>query len=64
MFENISLVISSVVGFTVTYLALEVARAGLNIEIIERGGIVSSTSIKVNNNNFNALNDVTVQFGE
>jgi hypothetical protein len=36
----------------------------LSIEVIERGGIVGSTSIKVNNNNFNALNDVTVQFGE
>jgi hypothetical protein len=36
----------------------------LSIEVIERGGIIGSTSIKVNNNNFNALNDVTVQFGE
>ena len=45
-------------------LLVFIPRAGLSIEIIERGGIVSSTSIKVNNNNFNALNDVTVQFGE
>jgi hypothetical protein len=45
-------------------LSVFIPRAGLSIEVIERGGIVGSTTIKVNNNNFNALNDVTIQFGE
>jgi hypothetical protein len=49
---------------TTVILSVFIPRAGLSIEIIERGGIVGSTSIKVNNNNFNTLNDVTVQFGE
>jgi hypothetical protein len=49
---------------TTVILSVFIPRAGLGIEIIERGGIVGSTSIKVNNNNFNTLNDVTVQFGE
>ena len=47
---------------TAVILSVFIPRAGLSIEIVERGGIVGSTSIKVNNNNFNSLNDVTVQF--
>ena len=45
-------------------LSVFIPRAGLSIEVIERGGIVGSVSVKVNNNNFNSLNDVSVQFGE
>jgi hypothetical protein len=45
-------------------LSVFIPRAGLSIEVIERGGIVDSVSVKVNNNNFNSLNDVSVQFGE
>ena len=45
-------------------LSVFIPRAGLSIEIIERGGTVGSETVKVNNNNFNSLNDVTVQFGE
>jgi hypothetical protein len=45
-------------------LSVFIPRAGLSVEIIERGGIVSSIAVKINNNNFNTLNDVTVQFGE
>jgi hypothetical protein len=45
-------------------LSVFIPRAGLSIEVIERGGIVDSVSVKVNNNNFNSLNDVNVQFGE
>jgi hypothetical protein len=36
----------------------------LSIEVIERGGIVGSVTVKINNNNLNTLNDVSVQFGE
>lgn len=45
-------------------LSVFIPRADLSIEVIERGGIVGSVSVKVNNNNFNSLNDVSVQFGE
>jgi hypothetical protein len=45
-------------------LSVFIPRAGLSVEVIERGGIVSSIAVKINNNNFNTLNDVTVQFGE
>jgi hypothetical protein len=45
-------------------LSVFIPRAGLSIEVIERSGIVGSVSVKVNNNNFNILNDVSVQFGE
>ena len=45
-------------------LSVFIPRAGLSIEVIERGGIVGSMTVKVNNNNFNTLNDVSVQFGE
>ena len=45
-------------------LSVFIPRAGLSIEVIERGGIVGSVSVKVNNNNFNSLNDVSVQLGE
>jgi hypothetical protein len=45
-------------------LSVFIPRAGLSIEVIERSGIVGSVSVKVNNNNFNSLNDVSVQFGE
>lgn len=45
-------------------LSVFIPRAGLSIEVIERGGIVGSMSVKINNNNFNTLNDVSVQFGE
>ncbi|MFY9565229.1 MAG: hypothetical protein WAM27_05445 [Nitrososphaeraceae archaeon] len=45
-------------------LSVFIPRAGLSIEVIERGGIVGSVSVKVNNNNFNSLNDVSVQFGK
>jgi hypothetical protein len=45
-------------------LSVFIPRAGLSIEVIERGGIVGSVSVKVNNNNFNSLDDVSVQFGE
>ena len=44
-------------------LSVFIPRAGLSIEVIERGGIVGSMSVKINNNNFNTLNDVNVQFG-
>jgi hypothetical protein len=46
-------------------LSVFIPRAGLSIEVIERGGgTVGSESVKVNNNNINSLNDVSVQFGE
>ena len=36
--------------------------SGLNIEIIQRGGPVETVSVKLSNNNFFSINNVTVQF--
>jgi hypothetical protein len=48
----------------VVILSVFIPRAGLSIEVIERGGIVGSVTVKINNNNLNTLKDVSVQFGE
>ena len=55
------------VGFiivAVVVLSVFIPRAGLNVEIIERGGIIGSIVVKINNNNFDTLNDVMIQFGD
>jgi hypothetical protein len=56
-----------IVGFVVVALvvfSVFLPRAGVSIEIIERGGLISSITAKISNNNFDSLNDVVVQFGE
>ena len=56
-----------IVGFVVVALvvfSVFLPRAGVSIEIIERGGLISSVTAKIINNNFDSLNDVVVQFGE
>ena len=53
------------VGFAVVaavVLFVYFSTAGLNIEIIQRGGPVETISVKLSNNNFNSINNVTVQF--
>ena len=53
------------VGFAVVaavVLFVYISTAGLNIEIIQRGGPVETISVKLSNNNFNSINNVTVQF--
>jgi hypothetical protein len=58
------------VGFVIVaivFLSVFIPRYGLNIEIIQRTegvGTIQTISIKVSNNNFVTINDVTVQFGE
>jgi hypothetical protein len=56
-----------IVGFVVValvVLSVFIPRVGVNIEIIERGGLIDSITAKISNNNFDSLNDVVVQFGE
>jgi hypothetical protein len=56
-----------IVGFVVValvVLSVFLPRVGVNIEIIERGGLIDSITAKISNNNFDSLNDVVVQFGE
>jgi hypothetical protein len=59
-----------IIGFVIVaavVLTVFVTRAGLNVEITQREegmGTLQTISIKISNNNFNSLNDVTVQFGE
>ena len=56
-----------IVGFVVValvVLSVFLPRAGVSIEIIERGGLISSVTAKISNKNFDSLNDVVVQFGE
>jgi hypothetical protein len=58
------------VGFVIVaivFLAVFIPRYGLNIEIIQRSegvGTIQTISIKVSNNNFEPINDVTIQFGD
>src|SRR6266480_1057192 len=58
------------VGFVIVaivFLSVFIPRYGLNTEIIQRSegaGSIQTISIKLSNNNFETLNDVTVQFGE
>jgi hypothetical protein len=58
------------VGFVIiaiVFLSVFIPRYGLNTEIIQRSegvGTIQTISIKVSNNNFETLDDVTVQFGE
>jgi hypothetical protein len=56
-----------IVGFVVValiVLSVFLPRVGVSIEIIERGGLIGSITAKINNNNFDSLNNVIVQFGE
>jgi len=56
-----------IVGFVVValvVLSVFLPRVGVNIEIIERGGLIGSITAKINNNNFDSLKNVVVQFGE
>lgn len=49
-----------IVGIVVLYVYF--TTSGLNIEIIQRGGPVETVSVKLSNNNFFSINNVTVQF--
>ena len=59
-----------IIGFIIVaavVLTVFISRAGLYIEIIQREegmGTLQTITIMLSNNNFNSLNDVTVQFGE
>ena len=58
----IGLVIVAAVVFTIS-----LSRGGLYIDIIQREegmGTLQTLTVRISNNNFNSLNDVTVQFGE
>ena len=51
----------------VVVLSVYIQGSGLNVEIIDRSevmGTMQTISIKVSNNNFNTLSDVSVQFGD
>ena len=58
------------IGFIVVgivFFSVFIPRAGINVEIINRSEVVGTmeiVSVKVSNNNFATLNDVTIQFGE
>jgi hypothetical protein len=58
------------IGFIIiaaVVLTVFLSRAGLYIEIIQREegmGTLQTITVRLSNNNFNSLNDVTVQFGE
>src|SRR5919109_5388749 len=51
----------------IVFLSVFIPRYGLNTEIIQRSegaGAIQTISIKLSNNNFETIKDVTVQFGE
>jgi hypothetical protein len=57
-------------GFVIVaiiFLSVFIPRYGLNTEIIQRSegvGTIQTISIKVSNNNFEPINDVTIEFGD
>lgn len=54
-----------VVGIIVLFVFI--TRSGLNIEIREQNeamGTIQTISVRISNNKFDTLNDVTVQFGD
>jgi hypothetical protein len=59
-----------IIGFIIVaavVLSVFISRAGLHIELLQRDegmGTLQTITIRISNNNFNSLNDVTVQFGE
>ena len=53
------------IGFiivAVVILTVFIPRAGLNVELLQRGGEIETISTKINNNNFFPIHNVTVQF--
>lgn len=53
------------IGFAIVatvILTVFILTYGLKIDILQRGGDIQTISIKISNNNFFSLNDVTVQF--
>ena len=50
----------AIVGVVILYVYF--TTAGLNLEIIQRGGSVETISVKLSNNNFFSISNVTVQF--
>ena len=55
------------IGFiivAVVILAVFIPRAGLNVELLQRGGEIETISTKINNNNFFPIHNVTVQFDD
>jgi len=55
----------AIVGVVV--LSVYIPRSGLNVEIVERSevmGTMQTVSVRVSNNNFDTLNNVSVQFGD
>ena len=60
-------IIIGIIIVTAVVLTVFLSRTGLNVEITQREegmGTLQTISIRISNNNFNSLNDVTVQFGQ
>jgi hypothetical protein len=61
------LLIIGLVVVVAIVLSIILSRGGIYIDIIEREegmGTLQTLTVRISNNNFNSLNDVTVQFGE
>ena len=60
-------ILAGFVVVAVVILSVFIPRSGLNVEIIERSemmGTMQTVSVKISNNNFGALNNVEIQFGD
>lgn len=59
-----------IVGFVIVaivVLSVFIPRAGISVEVIQRAEVIGTMellSVRVSNNNFETLQNVTVQFGE
>ena len=60
------IIVAGFITVGVVVLSVFIPRSGLNVEIVERSevmGTMQTVSVKISNNNFDTLNNVSVQFG-
>ncbi len=61
------IIIAGFVIVGVVVLSVYIPRSGLNVEIVERSevmGTMQTVSVRISNNNFDTLKNVSVQFGD
>ena len=60
-------IVAGFITVGVVVLSVYIPRSGLNVEIVERSevmGTMQTVSVRISNNDFDTLNNVSVQFGD
>ena len=61
------IIVAGFITVGVVVLSVYIPRSGLNVEIVERSevmGTMQTVSVRISNNDFDTLNNVSVQFGD